>query len=571
MVTLLRMLQDTEPALLPIFAAQWGVRIDPRDREMAVKTLVQAMLDPSRAEQMWEKVDDAQRGALQVLISNQGKMPETMYSRLFGEIRRMGAGQIEREKPHERPQGSAEALFYRGLISVGFEPSNTGPRSIVYVPEDLLAVLPIHKTSYDHLEDADDNFVDEDDAESISLTALDPPSAMQPADTSLVDDMATLLAFIQLHAPELADDTIAEAETLQPHLLVRDENRIIFLAGLAASADLVETQAGRLYIKRAEARRWLAAARPEQVRALAGVWRASTIYHDLWQVPGLLVEREAGSMPQYNPVAPREAVIDLIAHAAPREGWWSQDAFIDAMKVHGRDFQRPNGDYTSWYIRNEQGEYLSGEQSWDAVDGALLHYYLNGPLHWLGLLDVADGLAHLTAYGRAFVTEQGWPTPPDTPEKIAVKEDGTLYVPRKTARIDRFQVARFATWISAGDPYTYRLDGTSMGRAAEQGINVGHIISFLTKAIGDLPLPDSVMRLLENWKGGAAATVTFERLLVLRTTTSSTLDFICETPSLRRYLGARLGTMAVVIRADQWAALQLALGEHGIEVELIGL
>jgi hypothetical protein len=144
-------------------------------------------------------------------------------------------------------------------------------------------------------------------------------------------------------------------------------------------------------------------------------------------------------------------------------------------------------------------------------------------------------------------------------------------VPRKTARIDRFQVARFATWITAGDPYTYRLDGTSVSRAAEQGINVGHIISFLTKAIGDLPLPDSVMRLLENWKGGAAATVTFERLLVLRTTTSSTLDFIYETPSLRRYLGARLGTMAVVIRADQWAALQLALGEHGIEVELIGL
>jgi hypothetical protein len=240
------------------------------------------------------------------------------------------------------------------------------------------------------------------------------------------------------------------------------------------------------------------------------------------------------------------------------------------MKLHDRDFQRPNGDYSSWYIRSADGDYLTGEESWDAVDGALLHYYLNGPLHWLGLLDLADNAARLTAYGRALIHAKPWPSPPETTDKLTLQDDGSILVPRRASRIDRFQVARFAAWVSAGDPYVYRLEGASIAQAAEQGISASHIAGFLSKAAGDVSLPPAVARLLENWRVGASAQVTFERLVVLRTTSVETLDFIYETPDLRRYLGARLGPMAVVIRADQGRALQTALGEHGIEVELIG-
>jgi hypothetical protein len=56
-------------------------------------------------------------------------------------------------------------------------------------------------------------------------------------------------------------------------------------------------------------------------------------------------------------------------------------------------------------------------------------------------------------------------------------------------------------------------------------------------------------------------------LIVLRTTAPETLEFILETPNLRRYLGARLGPMAAIVRADQWEALRDALGSQGIQVE----
>ncbi len=114
-----------------------------------------------------------------------------------------------------------------------------------------------------------------------------------------------------------------------------------------------------------------------------------------------------------------------------------------------------------------------------------------------------------------------------------------------------------------------KLDALGIQRAAEQGINTGHIASFLSRALGDAPIPGPVARLLENWKAGPSAAVSLERLLVLRTTAPETLDRIYDTPALRRYLGARLGPMAVVVRADQWEALRSALGEQGIQVEVL--
>lgn len=571
MANILKMLQDSDPALLTQFALVWGVKIDPRDRDAAVRLLAEAMLDPARAEAVWDKLDDPQRSALQVLVSSKGAMPEKMLSRLFGEIRRMGQGQIERERPLEKPTGPAEALFYRGLIGIRYESTPSGPNNIAYIPPDLLKTLPVHKTSYDNLEDVEDDFAEEDEGdEATNLVPLEKPARIQAADTSIVDDMTTLLAFIQLYAPTIEGDSIVESDSLAPFLLNHDGDRLPFLFGLAASADFLDAQAGRLYIKRPEVRRWLEMTRPQQVRALAIAWRSSAFYRDLWHVPGLLVEREAGAMPQYDAAAAREAITDLMMNAAPLDGWWSQDAFTNAMRLHDRDFQRPNGDYQSWYIRDSSGAYLSGEASWDAVEGALIDYIINGPLHWLGLLDVGEGSAHFTAYGKAFITNKGWPTPPDPADKITIKDDGTVMISRKAARIDRFQIARFATWVSGGDPYVYRLTGESIQAAANQGITVSHIASFLQKAQGDAPLPPPITRLLESWRGGAAASVTFERLLVLRTTSVETLDAIFDNPALRRYLGARLGPMAVVIRQDQIEPLQAALGEQGISIERIG-
>jgi len=286
----------------------------------------------------------------------------------------------------------------------------------------------------------------------------------------------------------------------------------------------------------------------------------------LWHVPGLHPE-PGGELDEYDASVARGNVLELLASRAPRAEWWSVESFIEVVRAADPDFQRPGGDYESWYIRNDEGEYLTGFESWDAVEGALLEFIIAGPMHWLGLVDRAEDAARLTAYGRAFLNMAPWPAVPDPDDHIVLKEDGTLLISRKISRADRFQLARVTTWQAAGDPYHYKLEALSLRRAADQGITPSQIAGFLGRMLGDQPLPRAVAELLGSLPAGPSLTVTLETLMVLRTTAPETLDRIYETPALRRYLGARLGPMAVVVRAGQWQALCDALEAQGIAVE----
>jgi hypothetical protein len=570
MKTIQRTLQeDTDAALLPTLAKVWRVDVTGLDTPGSIAVISDAMLDPDRTQAVWESLADDQRGALQMLIgSGGGKMPKAMFARLFGDVRKMGTAQIERENPLKNPSSVAEALYYRGLIVEAFEQADTGPRVVVYIPDDLAHLLRTQKSSYNLDPNAAPPEPDEPDEPEVEpLAEVD---NIRQADTSIVDDMATLLAYLQLHSPALERDVLLDGDRahIRPFLLRDDDERLIFLFGLGLSADLIEIQAGKAYPKRAEARRWLSASRASQLQTLAEGWRTSIIYRELWHVDGLHPD-PGGELDEYDAAVARENMLDMMKQLVPKTEWWSLDSFIEAVKELDPDFQRPGGDYDAWYIRNDEDEYLKGFESWDAVEGALLEYYIIAPMHWLGLVDLAEDAARLTAYGRAFLGHAPWPNPAETEDKITVKDDGTLLVSRKVPRVDRFQAARFTTWVSAGDPYVYRLDAEGIQQAAAQGINSGHISSFISRALGDAPPPPNIAQLLDNWRSGPAAAVTMERLMVLRTTAPETLDKILDTPALRRYLGARLGPMAVIVRADQRDALHKALGEYGIQVEVI--
>ncbi|NWF70485.1 MAG: helicase-associated domain-containing protein [Chloroflexi bacterium] len=575
MRTLLATLRDMDPALLPILAARWGVDVRLMDSSAMIAALNQAMLESERAARIWDGLDNDQRGRLQLLLSSGGKMPSVKFALLSGEIRKMGAARVERERPHERPASIAEALYYRGLIAHTFEQGEAGLRPVIYVPDDLAQVLPLHKTSYSNLEDDEDDTVIQglESGKPVVSPLNNVPNARQ-ADTTIVDDMTTLLAYLQVRGAGIEDETLARADrdALAVHLLTRGEARMAFLLGVGLSAELIEIQGGRAFPKRAEARRWLAEKRAEQLKILAYAWRGSTLYRDLWHVDGLYPESsEAGGMASYDPADARQAVINLLADLAPRQAWWPLEEFISAVKDENADFQR--SDYDSWYVRNDDNEYLRGFESWEAVEGALLEFYITGPMHWLGLTDLGDDAARLTAYGRAFVLGAQWPTPAEQEEKVIVQPDGTLLISRKVTRIDRFQAARFTTWGAiSGDKYVYKLDNAGLQQAVKQGIEISHISSFLTRALDNAPLPPNIARFLE--KGGArppaTQSVSVARALVLRCTAPETLDFILDTPALRRYMGARLGPMAAIVRAGEWEALKDALAERGIAAEMLG-
>ncbi len=581
MSSIFHTLRESDPALLPLLAQLWGVRIEGLDTPSTIDAVSKAMLERERAEAIWDALGDKERGALQMLISGGAKMHEPKFAMLYGKIRRLSAKEIARDKPIQNPQSIAEALFFRGLIALGYETDATGPKTIIYVPDDLVQVLPTRKTSYDNLEDFDEIEEEADEADDdrdtlAELEPLDKDDVINPhaADTSIIDDLTTLLAYLQINMPALERDFFRKKDIdgITAHLLNPDRARLVFMLGIGISANLIEVQNGRASTNRVELRRWLNGTRAEQIKHLANSWKNGTVWIDLFHVPGLHPEPEAGTLNQYNPAAVREAILDMMGSTLPQADWWSVDQFIDIVREESADFQRPNGDFDSWYIRNDDGDYLNGIESWDAVEGALLDFMITRPLHWLGMLDLADGAARLTAYGRGLLSMTPFPSPTETPDALTVGPDGVILVSRKASRMDRFQVCRFATWISAADltgkPYTYKLDAAGITRAQAQGIDSGHIGAFLSKFLN--PLPPVITRLLQNWQGGAAASVTFERVMILRATSVEIMEQIVNTPATRRFLGARLGDLAAIIRADQWEMLQDALGEMGIQVEVTG-
>ena len=125
--------------------------------------------------------------------------------------------------------------------------------------------------------------------------------------------------------------------------------------------------------------------RLQALSLLTKAWRASESLNELRLVPGLVCEGEWINQPR----ATREFLLHLL-EGLPKGKWWSLPAFIRAIKEKYPDFQRPAGDYDSWFIKRlSDGIFLRGFASWDEVEGALVRYLITGPMFWLGLVELA--------------------------------------------------------------------------------------------------------------------------------------------------------------------------------------
>lgn len=559
---LLPTLLDHDPGLLAIIAGRWDVDLESLDHREAAETLAAAMLNPDRAAAEWMRLTDAERGALQTLLgAPDHKMAEAQFSRIFGEIRQMGPARREREKPHLNPANVTETLFFRGLIARASDESKTGMQSFVYVPADLAAVLPSHETGFD-LSDRED-----DSAGWRGESSLQ-PETVAPATTTIVDDMTTLLAYLQIaQAPSDKDALYRQIdEALSPYWLSQPApGWQALLISLAGSMGLASVENGMFKPVPARARQWLEDSRPRQVRALAEAWRNCTLYNDLWHTPGLTPEDTGW---RNDPLLARQTVLTYLEMVPPHD-WWPIADLIALVKAEEPDFQRPAGDYDSWYIRDAAtGDYLRGFESWDRVDGMVLWFILAGPMHWLGLVDLGnDGtLCRLTVYGRALCGETDWPDPPAEHVHAAIRADGVILAPRTLSRYERFQLARITEWGAPGDPYEYRLSAASLRRASEQGIKTDAIAAFLRRVSGDA-LPDALAQSLAHWQQAGSADAWLTQAVILRTSTEEAMTAILETPELRRYLGAVLGPTAVIVRTGQENDLTDALRQHGILVD----
>lgn len=479
-----------------------------------------------------DELPAACRPALAQLAAAGGRLPWAQFVRSYGELREMGAARLEKEQPQRSPVSVTEQLWYRALVGRAFFDSVDGPLEFAFLPDEILALLP-------------------QTAAAMQLGRPARPgerSRELSADASILDEACSLLAAVRTGKPE------QEAAQLESWRVPAG-----FLRALLAAAGLLTADGN---VNGAAARKWLEMPRGTALLALVTAWLESTELNELRLLPGLVAE---GGW-QNEPKATRAKVLSFL-RAVPAGQWWSMTALVADVKQRQPDFQRPSGDYESWYLRDVTGNYLRGFQHWEQVDGALLRFLLRGPLHWLGLLDLAgaDGRQNADAFrwskwcagllnGRA-------PALPAESEKLKVDSYGQITATRLAPRSVRYQVARFCDWAPPRKgAYQYQLSAAALAAAGQQGLRPRQLAALLkTHASGSLP--PNLLRALKRWEQqGTQARL--GRQVVLRVGSAAALKAL-RTSRAARWLGEPLGPLAVAVKpgaAKQVLAALLQLG-----------
>jgi hypothetical protein len=544
-------LQGKDLAHLRIVAELWGIELQAPDARTALVRLVTLLLDRSLVEEMVSDLPGEVRVVLEDLAHNQGRMPWALFTRRYGLVREMGPGKRDRERPYLDPISAAEMLWYRALIARAFFDTPSGPEEFAYIPDDLLERMPLSQPKT--LPPAVGNASLGRAASSTERT-----HPIQ-ANDRILDHACTLLAALRSGIKwdkdfETQKDGAGSFNAPYP-LSPIPLQALLSTAGLLDSNNLPLPEPTRTFLE---------ARRGEALALLARAWLESTTFNDLRLLPGLSVEGDW----QNDALRARQAILAFLA-PIPAGTWWSLPSFISAIHERFPDFQRPSGDYDSWFIRDvSSGEFLRGFENWEHVDGALIRYMISGPLHWLGMLDLAtpapkaavsafrfsawaDALLHGNAPAGLSVEDS----------KIQIRSDARMYVPCLAPRALRYQVARFCEWEKeTPDGYTYHLTPGSLKRAQKQGLTVQHLLVLLRRHT-EL-LPPSLVKALERWeKHGSEARV--EKLVVLRLSSPELLQTL-RASRAGRFLSDPLGPTVVAIKPGASEKVLAALAEMGV-------
>ncbi|GAB4533618.1 MAG: hypothetical protein Kow0063_15820 [Anaerolineae bacterium] len=572
--TLRESLVDYDMALLRALAELRGAELNSNHRLTAAEELATQLIAPASLAIALADLSPAETEALAMLQAGNGWMEAPRFARRFGTVRAMGPGRLERERPWLSPANPAEGLWYRGLIFKGFRQTRSGVVEVVYIPDDLLAMLP----------DLSASLPARSQPATLAVQPTAPPPQVQAASADIVEDVFGVLVCVRNRDIRLKPDGSLSPHDLQAiqALCVRpgaggpgswpagEEQRLAFVIHLPQAAGLVTNQAGRLGLDAGPARSWLRASPTHQLLALQQAWQDDPGWNDLWHVPTLKPQPTGW---KNDPVLARRRVLEFLTHCRPDE-WYRLADLTQAVKASQPDFQRPDGDYTAWYIHDLAGQPLMGFEHWEEVEGALLRYLVTGPLHWLGAVDLGfEGDAgqpiafRLAASGLAWLGMAPLPEAEEEPDAVAprldIGDDLSLHLPADASLYTRFQIARFAEFVGReAGRVCYRISPRSLARARQAGVTAGQISAFLARASGGRA-PHTALNAALQKVSQRSGSARLESGVVLRVDRAETLATLRQEPGIAPLLGEVLGPRAALIPRANLEQVRRWLLEHG--------
>ena len=536
-------MQGRDLGHLRIVAELWGISLEEQEAPAAIIHLNRALLDTLVIKHMVLSLTEETRCALEDLTQHSGRLPWAQFTRTYGEVREMGAAKRDRERPQEHPSSAVEVLWYRAFVARAFFDSPAGPEEFAYIPDDLLELMPRSEGTGSPM---------------LGRQASTPEYAcISLANDRILDHACTSLAALRLgtNLPETFTSDSGEVFTSQ------------FMQFLLSASELLDESG----VPNPEpVRIFLEAKRGDTLAQLFRSWKDSQRINELRLLPDLIIE---GNW-ENDPVLARQTLLDCLS-SIPRDTWWSLGSFISAIKQRSPDFQRPAGDYDSWFVREKNsGEYLRGFDHWDEVDGRLIRYMLGGPLHWLGVLDLArqeEGQEvtafRLSVWSKALLKGEPPKGLPSEEEALVARSDARVSARRLVPRRARYLVSRFCEWEKETvEEYIYQISPGSLARARQQGLTVTQLIALLNRYAKTVP--PSLIKALERWEKQGAE-VRMESMVVLRVVSEDILQALRKSRA-KRFLGESLGPTTVAVNAGAVDKVLSVLAELGYLGEIRG-
>ncbi len=260
-------LQKTDIEHLRIVAELWGLELESSDFDSALEELCASLLDLEAVAETLDILPAEAKTALAALVEADGKIEWTIFARKYGDIREMGAGKRDRERPHLNPVSTSEVLYYRALLAKAFFDAEKGAQEFAYIPEDLLEIIE-HETDRDNGAKR---------SEPLGRPATPVEKAFEiPASDRILDDATTFLAALRMGD---------------------NDRRLRFkrdLQSLLETADLIKDNG----LHPEAVKKFLEASRRDALDMLYHAWLNSTDYDELRLLPGIVCEGEWKNQPQ---------------------------------------------------------------------------------------------------------------------------------------------------------------------------------------------------------------------------------------------------------------------------------
>ncbi len=532
MPSLLRFLEDRDPGYLRIVAELAGLDPPELPHEQLAPWLAQALIEPELLRDELDSLSAGASEALDHLLRHGGQMPFADYSRQFGPMRDIGPARRDRELLWRSPASPLEELWYRAYVGRAFLDTPAGPQEFAYIPDEIFAALGAPTAA---------------PVPVMGHPAPDPVH-IQAASSALVDDATTLLAAYRRRSTEKHTQASALSDVEQTHL--RYSSAVPLLVELLTELGILDR--GSAAPKPEPTRSFLQSERSQALRRLLLTWRDSAGWNDLSAVGHLHSTKDGWPN---DPLLSRGALLMILADI-PRDEWWNLAAFQDDIQRQQPGFQRPAGDFDSWYFQDDEGRILHGLEAWLEVEGAFLRSTLTRTMHWLGAVDLGYDQAgtsiiafRLTPASALLFERKAEIEIQAPPGEIEISSSGVLRFARSASRALRYQIARFADWHSADDAtYSYSISPAALQQALKQGLQVHQVRSLLEET--EVEIPPSLLTALDRYaKAGLEAQV--ELLCVLRTESKAVMDELRKNRLTRRYIKDLLGPQIALIEERQ--------------------